>query len=470
MSYKSYQDICHKWWYRFDWHRGAKPVHDIPVAELKDEWPGYGRTRGGARGPVMRSWSTTIGIAVWSEKAKRNVVLFDPISVSVSTRGDVSDFSNSAHPSAVVLRIPKTGQLDEVVGFASRELYGHAIKTIVLTSVKYIDELYKDGTNRKWSRRDEREQFMRTCADLIEFTQYFACSKYVRKRKLDQIKQQKEEVRKVHEAKAARQKEINKQREKTAYTKAYESDVICRIVQQQQDRSPEELMEYIRTNLARAYTFATMGQETVVTRKLTDSAYNRANDPNRVYYYTQTIEDCLRISYTNLVRHLYVTDKLSEDDMWHALQSIGQPVFYELHNVRQLARAERTFDTFKFEGSHCITSRHISVNADAVKTLMHRWYRGKPILGAKAGAYTVVTATDTVIKVGCHRFSPEWLYNLCQMTFPDAQPGVQLKKLVDTEEETKETPAADMDIQFCEFLEAYRDKNIELYKHAFRYN
>lgn len=456
MSYKSYQDICHKWWYRFDWSVGATPVSEIPCKAQIDEWPGYGRCRGGARGPIMLSWSTTFAIAVWSEKAKRNVVLFDPISNSKSTVDDVRHFRQSAHPSAVMLHIPVEGQLNGVVSRSSRELYSQGLSSIIKESVAHIDSLYKTGTETKWSRKELRQSFMYTCDALLRFPQYFHCSKYVRKRKLDQIKERHAEVKAIHEQKLEKQKITNLRRQKTQFINEYNADIISRRVGQL-DMSLVAVAEYIRGNLAKAHAYATSGQETAVTIKLAEDRRSETPNPTKFRYYTQSIEDSLRHSYFRLIDYLYAVDRISEEYKDFATHSVGYPTYYELHNARQLCPYTRPFDTFHFTDTDCVTSRRVVVPADAVKLLMKRWYSGKSILGAKVGIYTVVASTDSSIKVGCHIFSFEWLYNTCKLMFPDMQPGVQL-------EVADDTPSVDSDEddeKFCEFLNTYRKWCIE---------
>lgn len=456
MSYKSYQDICHKWWYRFDWSVGATPVSEIPCKAQIDEWPGYGRCRGGARGPIMLSWSTTFAIAVWSEKAKRNVVLFDPISGSMSTNKDTNDFWRSSHPSAVVLHVPIEGQLNGLVSQGFRELRSDGLSTIIKRGVAYIDSLYKTGTETKWSRKELRQSFMYACDALLRFPKYFHCSKYVRKRKLDQIKERRAEVKAIHEQKREKQKITNLRRQKTQYIKEYNADLISRRVEQL-DMPLVEVAEYIRSNLAKAYAHATAGQETAVTLKLAETRMSDTPGRPSICYYTQSIEDWLRYSYLRLINYLYATDRISEEYKDFATHSIGHPTFYELHNARQRCSYAIPFDTFYFADTSCITSRRIVVPADAVKLLMKRWYSGKSILGAKVGMYTVVASTDSSIKVGCHTFSFEWLYNTCKLMFPDMQPGVQLKDVDDM-------PSVDSDEddeKFCEFLNTFRKWCIE---------
>lgn len=76
-----------------------------------------------------------------------------------------------------------------------------------------------------------------------------------------------------------------------------------------------------------------------------------------------------------------------------------------------------TFDAILPTQERCYTSRYCDAPTQEVRILIKRWLAGKPIHGMKAGMYTVISADDEKIKVGCHTFSTnhiKWLANVLE--------------------------------------------------------
>lgn len=79
------------------------------------------------------------------------------------------------------------------------------------------------------------------------------------------------------------------------------------------------------------------------------------------------------------------------------------PCHLSLHILREYFNVDDSYSFIWRMGDDVKTSQLITVPWRDVRMLLKLWKAGKPILGKKAGQYTVLSVNDDYVQVGCHR-------------------------------------------------------------------
>ena len=79
------------------------------------------------------------------------------------------------------------------------------------------------------------------------------------------------------------------------------------------------------------------------------------------------------------------------------------PCHLSLHILREYFNVDDSYSFIWRMGDDVKTSQLITVPWRDVRMLLKLWKAGKPILGKKAGQYTVLSVNDDYVQAGCHR-------------------------------------------------------------------
>lgn len=79
------------------------------------------------------------------------------------------------------------------------------------------------------------------------------------------------------------------------------------------------------------------------------------------------------------------------------------PCHLSLHILREYFNVDDSYSFIWRMGNDVKTSQFITVPWRDVELLLKLWKADKPILGKKAGQYTVLSVNDDYVQVGCHR-------------------------------------------------------------------
>lgn len=434
----THQELVHKWahqWSDLQWSTKGAVYSTIDKSPTK-KTSYYGSSTGGMRGMVYKSYNTIIGAVAWSAKKNTHVFLIsDPRqrnAYSNTTNKHVWWLSGAIPASKI--KVPVSLPLDsypiDSYCYACRDernLVSPAdIKRLASKAVEQLQEKEWTGSKR-FSLKQNREDWLHEFTNLKSLVEVFGYANTVSKSKIKTLEKIEDRLKSwvTHIRKEYTPEELVKVMHKRATAKLSK---LKKAATEFLDKS--DLSLDICTNLREPINADTCGKliNAVVqvgkSLQLADKTMNFYGfDSN--YERTTKLKDFVKLlsKFTGSVLDLEKvydaeSQKLIVPEQYAWLETTG---ILSWANPSRVNNNMTKFDAILPTQQLCYTSRYCNAPTQEVRVLIKRWLAGKPIHGMKAGMYTVVSADDEKIKVGCHTFSTDHVKWLAKVLEEDVQ-------------------------------------------------
>lgn len=427
----THRDIVHKWvhqWSEIQWNtKGA--VYSTIEKRPSNKTSYYGTSTGGMHGMVYKSYNTIIGAVAWSAKKNTHVFLVnDPCqrnAYSVTTNKHVWWLSRAipAGKLSVHVSLPfDSYPIDKYCRACQDErslVSPEDIKRLATKAVEQLQEKEWTGSKR-FSLKENRTDWLHEFKNLKDLVEVFGYSNTVSKSKLRTLE-------KIETKLLSWVTYVRKEYTPEELVKVMRKRATAKLSKIKRDATKwlnnSKLRFNILVNLREPINADTCGKLIGATVQICktldfdkfDFHYAHVtkvkNFVTQLGKFTGSVLDLERV-YDDESQKLVVPDQHT----W--LENTG---VLSWANPSRCANNMTTFDAILPTKQKCYTSRYCDAPTQEVRILIKRWLAGKPIHGMKAGIYTVISADDDKIKVGCHTFSTKHIKWLAKVLEEDVQ-------------------------------------------------
>ena len=428
----THQELVHKWvhqWSELQWNTKGAVYSTINKNPSQAKAHNYSYSTGGMRGMVYKSYNTVIGAVAWSSKKNTHVFLIsDPHqrkSYTATTNKHVWWLYRAIPATKIAVRVSLPIESYPIDSYChsckdERSLVSpEDIKRLATKAVEQLQE--KEWTGyRRLSLKQNREVWLREFNNLKSLVEVFGYVNTVSKSKIKTLEKIETKLNSwvTHLKKEYTPEELVKVMRKRATAK------LSKLKRNANEfLSKSDLSLDICTNLREPINADTCGKLIGATVKLCktldfdksgfhyDYATKIRNFVTQLGKITGSVLDSEKV-YDEEAQKLIIP----EQHAW--LETTG---ILSWANPNRVYNLMTTFDAILPTQYRCYTSRYCDVPVQEVRVLIKRWLAGKPIHGMKAGMYTVISADDEKIRVGCHTFSTAHVKWLARVLEEDVQ-------------------------------------------------
>lgn len=420
----THRELVHKWanqWSDLQWSTKGAVYSTIDKSPSK-KTSCYGTSTGGLRGMVYKSYNTIIGAVAWSAKKNTHVFLVsDPLqrnAYSRTTNDHVWMLSGAIPPNKIKVRVSlplETYPIDSYCYSCKDErslVSPEDIKRLATKAVEQLQEKKWTGVMR-FSLKQNREDWLREFNNLKSLVDVFGYANTVSKSKIKTLE-------KIETKLLSWATHIRKE-----YTPEELVKVMRKRAKSKLSKLKKDATEFLNKSkwCARISECLQLPVNTDTCAELIKAAVHVGKTlqiKHEGYYNYEVIN--LRNFITglgNITESLLNLERVYDEDS----QKLVVPSQYEwLEDTGISCWSSRTsFDAIFPTQYTCYTSRYCNAPTQEVRVLIKRWLAGKPIHGLKAGMYTVISADDEKIRVGCHTFSTAHVKWLARVLEEDIQ-------------------------------------------------
>lgn len=434
----THQELVHKWvhqWSDLQW--GTKDA----VYSTIDKSPSkktscYGYSTGGMRGMVYKSYNTIIGAVAWSAKKNTHVFLVnDPHQRNAythTTGNHVWWLANAipANKISVHVSLPfESYPIDNYCRACQDErslVSPEDIKRLASEAAERLQEKKWTG-HMRFSLKQNREDWLHEFKNLKSLVEVFGYANTVSKSKIKTLE-------KIEDRLKSWVTHIRKEYTPEEWVKVMRKRATAKLSKIKRDATEwlnnSELRLNILIKLMEPINTATCGKLINAVVQVGKSLQS-TDKPMSFYSFdsnyerTTKLKDFVKLlsKFTGSVLDLEKvydeeSQKLIVPEQYAWLETTG--ILSWANPIRVNSNMTK-FDAILPTQHRCYTSRYCYAPTQEVRVLIKRWLAGKPIHGMKAGMYTVVSADDEKIKVGCHTFSPDHVKWLAKVLEEDVQ-------------------------------------------------
>lgn len=427
----THRELVHKWahqWSDLQWSTKGAVYSTIDKSpSKKTSYCGY--STGGMRGMVYKSYNTIIGAVAWSAKKNTHVFLInDPRQRSAYTNTTAKHvwWLSGAIPAnkiKVPISLPfESYPIDKYCrschderSLVSRE----DIKRLASKAVGQLQEKEWTGSKRL-SLKQNRIDWLHEFENLKSLVEVFGYANTISKSKIKTLEKIEARLKSwvTHIRKEYTPEELVKVMRKRAMAKLSKLKKTAT-----EFLSKSELCYEILTKLEEPVNADTCGKLIGATTQVCKTL-----DLDKLYFHYGYATK-IRSFATHLgkitgslldLERVYdeESQKLIIPEQYTWLETTG---LLSWANPSRVHNSMTTFDAILPTQYRCYTSRYCDVPTQEVRVLIKRWLAGKPIHGLKAGNYTVISADDEKIRVGCHTFSTSHIKWLAKALEEDIQ-------------------------------------------------
>lgn len=427
----THRDIVHKWahqWSDIQWNTKGAVYSNIEKSPSRHS-SCYGTSTGGMRGMVYKSYNTIIGAVAWSNKKQQHVFLVnDPMqhgAYSTTTNNHIWWLDMAIPADKIKVRVSLPFESYPIQRYCyscadERHLVSATdIKRLAEKAVSQLQE--KKWTDlKRFSLKQNRQDWLHEFKNLKALVDVFGYANTVSKAKLKTLEKIESKLNSwvTHLKKEYTPEELVKVMRKRATAKLSK---LKKAATEFLDKS--DLSSDILTSLEEPIDANTCGKLIGATVKLCktldfdksgfhyDYATKIRNFVTQLGKITGSVLDSEKV-YDEEAQKLIIPEQYA----W--LETTG---ILSWANPNRVYNLMTTFDAILPTQHRCYTSRYCDVPVQEVRVLIKRWLAGKPIHGMKAGMYTVISADDEKIRVGCHTFSTAHVKWLARVLEEDVQ-------------------------------------------------
>ena len=436
----THRDIVHKWahqWSDLQWSTKGAVYSTIDKSPSR-KTSYYGSSTGGMRGMVYKSYNTIIGAVAWSAKKNTHVFLInDPRqrhAYTNTTANHVWWLSGAipANKIKVPVSLPfESYPLDKYCFSCHDERHvvsPEDIKRIADVAVEQLQEKEWTGSQR-FSLKQNREDWLHEFTNLKSLVEVFGYANTVSRSKLKTLEKIETRLKNwvSYLKKEYTPEELVKVMRKRATSKLSKLKKAATEFLDKSDLSLDictDLKEPVNADTCGKLLDATI--QVCKTLDFDKSSFHY----NYAYKIRGFVSQLGRITGSVLdLEKVYdeESQKLVIPEQYSWLEDTG---LLSWANPNRVYNLMTTFDAILPTQHRCYTSRYCDVPVQEVRVLIKRWLAGKPIHGMKAGIYTVISADDEKIKVGCHTFATNHVKWLAKVLEEDVQVEEKFIKFV----------------------------------------
>jgi hypothetical protein len=427
----THRDIVHKWvhqWSDLQWGTKGAVYSTIDKSPTK-KTSCYGSSTGGMRGMVYKSYNTIIGAVAWSAKKNTHVFLVnDPYqrnAYSATTNNHVWWLSRAIPANKITVHVSLPFDSYPIDKYCracqdARSLVSpEDIKRLAAKAVEQLQEQEWTGTKR-FSLKQNRTDWLHEFKNLKSLVDVFGYANTVSKSKLRTL--EKIEIKLLswatHVRKEYTPEELVKVMRKRAIAKLSKLKKTAT-----EFLNKSELSLNILTDLGEPINADTCGKLIGATTQLCKTLDFVEFD----FHYGHVAKIKSFVAQLGKITGSVLDLERVYDEESQKLIVPEQHMWLETTGILSWANPSRcnnnmtTFDAILPTHERCYTSRYCDAPTQEVRILIKRWLAGKPIHGMKAGVYTVISADDEKIKVGCHTFSTSHIKWLARVLEEDIQ-------------------------------------------------
>lgn len=427
----THQELVHKWvhqWSDLQWStKGA--VYSTIDKNPSNKNSHFGYSTGGMRGMVYKSYNTVIGAVAWSAKKNTHVFLInDPHqrnAYTVTTNKHVWWLYRAipANKIAVHVSLPIEPYPIDSYCYSCKDerslVSPEDIKRLATKAVEQLQEKEWTGTMR-FSIKQNRADWLRKFNNLKSLVEVFGYANTVSKSRIKTLEKIEARLKSwvTHVRKEYTPEELVKVMRKRATAKLSKLKKAATEFLDKSELSLDiltNLCEPVNTNTCEKLINATAHVCKTLNFDKFDLPYCHA--PKLRSFVWQLSEITVNVLDLEKV-YDEESQKLIVPDQHNWLENTG---ILSWANPSRAYNHMTTFDAILPTHQHCYTSRYCDAPTQEVKILIKRWLAGKPIHGMKAGMYTIVSADDEKIRVGCHKFSTNHIKWLARVLEEDIQ-------------------------------------------------
>lgn len=427
----THQELVHKWahqWSDLQWSTKGAVYSTIDKSPTK-KTSCCGYSTGGMRGTVYKSYNTIIGAVAWSAKKNTHVFLIsDPRqrnAYSNTTNKHVWWLSGAIPASKIKVHVSLPIESYPIDKYCrdcrdERSLVSPAdIKRLASEAVEQLQEKEWTGYKR-FSLKQNRVDWLHEFNNLKSLVDVFGYANTVSKSKIKTLE-------KIEARLKSWATHIRKEYTPEELVKVMRKRATAKLSKLKKDAAEflnkSELGHDILTNLSEPINADTCG-------KLIDATAQvcKTLEFDKLDFYSVRMAK-IRSFVTHLgkitgsvldLERVYdeESQKLIVPEQYAWLENTG---VLSWTNPSRCNNNMTTFDAILPTQERCYTSRYCDAPTQEVRILIKRWLAGKPIHGMKAGMYTVISADDDKIKVGCHTFSTNHIKWLASVLEEDVQ-------------------------------------------------